>query len=925
MDISDFDIQRFADSITPTSGNDIIYNKNGDYSYIDADAGDDYIFGLDNDYVTIHGNTGDDTILGSFYHSEIYGDNGDDYISVVSNNDSNSIYGDAGNDTIHAFAGYVDGGDGSDTIILLSSLPLTTTVVGGTGNDTIYGYRSTDQSSVLYQYTLGDGNDLIYNYKPNDTISVGNSWSTVVVDENSVVFSGINTITTATTGSDSLIANSWYLDTIKNGSRVVSVTANNVYIKSGDDSSTSVQGVDLNFYKDIFQFTVKKKFVLVDVTETLSTGATETSTEFAETISPAITGTHAIVHVTDSYGSSETCNILLWNSGNMKINLNQSGNFIVNNVPNAVISVPSGNTNIDSDLTYSLTAANDIINNNGNNSYINAGSGDDSINNNNAAVTVTGGNGNDTISGTYLTSSISGGTGNDYIVIGGGNDSNSAEGGTGNDTIIATGGLISGDDGNDVISLTGSAASTVIGGTGNDIIHGNSDATVGVLYKYFFGDGNDTIFNYNSNDTLSIEHPTNSSTALTWATMASGNNIVVNILNSGLITLYNAQDKTLNISPSGSSTYIVNSGINSTIAGSITSSAMLASSADFYSDQTALAVKGNFSSDIWLSGNPFTGATDAYTNSKTVTIDASQQTADSIILAGNDNDNVIIAGSGNTSLWGGSGGNDTLTGGVGRDMFWFGAGGGNDVVNNFNAGTYSNSDVVNIVGDLYAMKRNNANLYLEMLDGSSFNINFNDSSVDKAVQYSTDATNIISAKLGNDTGGDVLTYDSSVDYYFGGGGVNTLNVEGNDDVEIWLDSDKYYGIQNINAGNAGGNVLMAGDFVDNVIASGGGNASLWGGFGGNDTLIGGAGRDVFWYGLNNGNDVIQNSEDGDVINLFDMYLSDLVGASKSGSDLIIATRFGDNLTVTGNSTATFKLADGSGWKYDHVGNGWTEA
>ena len=60
--------------------------------------------------------------------------------------------------------------------------------------------------------------------------------------------------------------------------------------------------------------------------------------------------------------------------------------------------------------------------------------------------------------------------------------------------------------GDDRISLpSGLSGNTVRGGTGNDTIYGTTSSVApGIVYQYANGDGNDLIYNWNSNDTLSL-------------------------------------------------------------------------------------------------------------------------------------------------------------------------------------------------------------------------------------------------------------------------------------------------------------------------------------------------------------------------------------------------------------------------------------
>lgn len=145
---------------------------------------------------------------------------------------------------------------------------------------------------------------------------------------------------------------------------------------------------------------------------------------------------------------------------------------------------------------------------------------------------ITGGTGNDTITGGsngYFDSvinlgngknkiemyygednTITTGTGKDLISVGGG-ASNFVNAGSGNDTIYVYGknNTVEGGAGNDKI-ISGSGADWLYGGNGNDTLWGNggNDSLYGGAGKDTFiykpGDGTDTIFDYQSGDTLQI-------------------------------------------------------------------------------------------------------------------------------------------------------------------------------------------------------------------------------------------------------------------------------------------------------------------------------------------------------------------------------------------------------------------------------------
>lgn len=121
---------------------------------------------------------------------------------------------------------------------------------------------------------------------------------------------------------------------------------------------------------------------------------------------------------------------------------------------------------------------------------------------------IMGTSGNDIISSYGNKITIDGGYDNDFISNYGGSNV-SISGGYGNDSITALLGSSNSSNGKKV---------TISGGIGDDQIA--STNYKGTLFKYNFGDGNDLIEGFNSNDTLQI----NSSS---YDTMTYGDNFVV--------------------------------------------------------------------------------------------------------------------------------------------------------------------------------------------------------------------------------------------------------------------------------------------------------------------------------------------------------------------------------------------------------------
>ena len=145
--------------------------------------------------------------------------------------------------------------------------------------------------------------------------------------------------------------------------------------------------------------------------------------------------------------------------------------------------------------------------------------------------------GNDTVQNYASKVTIFGGAGNDYIKNDGSNltvnggDSVKISGGAGKDSIVnyeADSVSISGGAGADQIKTWWSDNVTIAGGTGDDSIQLGAYETLESEYakntviKYASGDGNDTIFGFDSNDTLYI-------TKGKYSTSVKGNNFIVTV------------------------------------------------------------------------------------------------------------------------------------------------------------------------------------------------------------------------------------------------------------------------------------------------------------------------------------------------------------------------------------------------------------
>ena len=354
---------------------------------------------------------------------------------------------------------------------------------------------------------------------------------------------------------------------------------------------------------------------------------------------------------------------------------------------------------------------------------INGTSGDDLMVNGkwygekgNINVIINGGNGNDTITNSGYHSVLNGGSGNDLIYNGYyyydngwigflddsynsdyndeyGSANTTIEGGVGNDTIKNKGDktLINGGSGDDDIEIKSSDV-TINGGNGNDIINIADSNSKNNLIQYYSGDGSDTIYGYDSNDTIQI---------LTgnYTTTTSGQDIIINVDN-GSIILKNSSDKELNIV--GNTIPIS----NDTISNSTSNTVINGTSDD---DKILNTASGSYVTVNASSGND--------------TID-NRGTCSSI--SGGAGDDSIISSSGSYATINGGSGNDTITGSSYTDVFQYADGDGNDVITGYSSadtikitnGTYSTQ----ISGDDVIVKVGSGSITLKNANGTTLNI-----------------------------------------------------------------------------------------------------------------------------------------------------------------------------------------------------------
>jgi len=530
-------------SINAGAGDDLIDIISGEKITIDAGDGNDYVSNLSASQVTINGGAGNDSIEN--YHGFVNGGSGDDFISG-----SGTINGGADDDTISG-SGIIDGGTGNDKIYgdgsvnggagddtIDCSLGYSLTIAGGKGNDSILLDWFT--SDRVIKYNSGDGNDTVSGFNDTSTLSVSGGYSTQVSGNDIIVTVGKGTILLSGT------AHLPYINingTLVNAGKTINNTVSNKTINgtnANDSIKNSGSKVKINgFAGNDTVYTTGNAVTIEggDGNDRLENSGAKVSI-YGGDGNDNIANIGENVTITGGEGNDDFLNY----GNSVSIN-GGNGNDSVTNAYNNNVSIYGGAGadsiyNVSSSrVTINGGADNDTIDNGGERISINGGTGNDSISGYNDYSTIVGGAGNDIIVGNHFRTKIYGGAGNDSINIGD-HWGNTISGGDGADIISVAGGgehSINGGAGNDRISL-GSAYATVSGGAGDDIIYGSTMASR--LYQY--DSGNDTIYGWSSNDTLTI--PGGS-----FSYKVSGSNGIVTVADSGKITLVGAKGKTVNI------------------------------------------------------------------------------------------------------------------------------------------------------------------------------------------------------------------------------------------------------------------------------------------------------------------------------------------------------------------------------------------
>jgi Ca2+-binding RTX toxin-like protein len=233
--------------------------------------------------------------------------------------------------------------------------------------------------------------------------------------------------------------------------------------------------------------------------------------------------------------------VLTGNSGNDELNGGAGADDLSGNSGDDVLAGNSGND------TLSGGSGNDTLDGGSGTDTVSGGSGDDIVRGGNGNDTLNGNSGNDEMhgdSGSDIMNGQSGhdtlfgGNGSDKLVGGGGNDT--LDGGANNDKIYGGSGddVMAGGSGNDYLTAS-SGSDTLSGGTGNDKLRGGSGDD-NFVFDFAEGDlGTDRIYDFSSNETISLLNSGYDMDDVNANMIQSGNTVVLDFENEATIKIHN--------------------------------------------------------------------------------------------------------------------------------------------------------------------------------------------------------------------------------------------------------------------------------------------------------------------------------------------------------------------------------------------------
>lgn len=302
---------------------------------------------------------------------------------------------------------------------------------------------------------------------------------------------------------------------------------------------------------------------------------------------------------------------------------------------------------------------------------------------------------------------------------------------------------------------------------------------------------------------------------------------------------------------------------------------------------------------------------------------------------------VIIEGVANVSL--GAGTNEywangadknasvDLKNGAGTDKVWFSATDKNVTVNNYEVET----DVIALMGDALTFTAKKVGSDVVISNSAKGKLTVTAVGDYVALEDTTGAK----YKLYAGTANDDVTYSTNTDgkNIFVGAGYMHADSSVTDATTLVLNgANNKWGltsaalvdktVKNIDMNGSSADFILVGSAATaNTITGGTGTNWLNGGGASKDTLVGVTGStDNFYFGKEDGNDIIENLGAEDKVNLYDIATTDIAAVKVSDSKTVITLKNDSKLTINGGLTdgATFVLTDGT---YVYDVNGATDA
>ncbi len=945
--------------IIGTENDDYIYSGYGAKTFIHGEAGNDSVENIYS-YVTIDSGKGNDSVTNSGDKVSINSGEDDDYIWNGQSNyyptkgDKVSIDAGTGNDSVINYGASVsiDGDADNDSI---NNFGDKVTITGGAGNNTlrngnfevhkeevlsgyVHGVPMYKNILVADEYELGGSNVTITADKDNDIIQ-NFGGSKVKIDAGagdnqvSLVGAGKNISVTTGEGNDSIFAASITEDVHFNQNTYTVGSGSNISIDAGDgrnlvsvDSGWSKVTINSGDEKDIVVNSAKKAIIqtgkLNDLIKNYGDYVTIDGGEDFDTIINF--GNKASIKGGDGSRNSE--NYIYSDATNVTIDGGKNDDrILVYNDVGASVNAGAGNDYI----MVQRVQWKDIFN-----SIIKAVSVDvpKSLLEENAEKVVVG------LSKDWLKNNLLNETLGTML-----EDVSKVSG-----TIQKYAGWL------DIIEgyyQKTSATTTIIGGKGNDIIV--NDGVAPRIFEYSDGDGDDTIYYFNTNkaleanlnlDSQSLFLPTlNIKKGLVKEVALDGNDVIVKV-GKGSIRLVDAVGKKFKLREADGYTttraYDKNSDgeIICTIYGS-NKNDELKDSVGFKKQSYIVApdsptlkdkiigtvnknvIYGNGGKDTLRANDKastlYGGSNNDILHGGDVADYLDGEAGNDTIFGGKGN-NTILGGAGKDSLIGGVN-NDSILGGDNNDVLWGGNGkdklygeGGNDKL----FGDNGNDSLWGGDGkDTLSGGDNNDRLY----GGAGNDLISGDDGNDKL--YGESDNDKLFGGGGDDTlwggfGKDTLSGGEDKDKLFGNVGNDSLRGgDENDYLDGGFDEDKLFGDKGDDTltGSNGKDTLSGGD--DNDKLFGDADNDLLKGDDGNDTLSGGLNNDKLYGGT--GNDSLNGGKGNDSL-WGESGADTFYYAFGDGKDIIYGFEDDDLLKIVGSFTTsykknaiTFAIGDGS--------------